>query len=304
MCENLKPKKIYARSLDPIHIGAGGYRLGRVDNTIVRDPATDVPKIPGSSTAGVVREFYTIYLMENDGDCKNKSNKKEKRECAEGKTKTIFGDESSKGVLRFYDGQIILFPVSSIQGTVWITTKELLEYWFGEIKDEKGEKIKIPEKIEKEAYVIKDIDLKKPLNLGWLLLEVKKSENRQELVLPSEIKDWVKRIVVVSGKLFSHIVNDNLEVRTSVRIDTETGTAEAGKLFTYEAIPRGTVFGFEIGVDNHGDKAVNVNEIVNAVSPYFKYLGIGGMGTRGFGRLELAIEQKEESQGGETDAQS
>ena len=299
MCENLKPKKRYARSLDPIHIGAGGYKLGRVDNTVVRDPATDVPKIPGTSIAGVVRAFVEIVKKEDDSDKKLEDINVEE----------VFGSkpessETKKGILRFYDGQIVFFPVSSIQGTVWITTKELLEEWFGEIKDGNGEKIKIPEKIEKEAYAIKGIDLKKPLNLGWLLLEVKKPEDGKEIALPPEIDKWVKRIVLVSEKLFSHIVNDNLEVRTSVRIDPVTGTAAEGALFTYEAIPRGTVFGFEIGVDNHGDKAVNVNEIVNAVSPYFKYLGIGGMGTRGFGRLELAIEQKEESQGGETDAQS
>lgn len=34
----------------------------------------------------------------------------------------------------------------------------------------------------------------------------------------------------------------------------------------------------------------NVNEIIEAVAPYFKLLGIGGMGTRGFGRLELCVE--------------
>jgi len=187
---------------------------------------------------------------------------------------------------------------------VWITTKELIEYWFGEIKDKNGEKIKIPDEIGNEAYAIKGIDTDKPLNLGWLLLKVEKAENEQELVLPSEIKNWVKRIVLVSEKLFSHIVNDNLEVRTSVKIDSDTGTAEAGKLFTYEAIPRGTVFGFEIGVDKHRDESVDVNKIINAISPYFKLLGIGGMGTRGFGRIELAIEQKVKSQGGETNAQS
>ena len=30
-------------ALDPIHVGAGGTRLGRVDNTIVRDPVTKIP---------------------------------------------------------------------------------------------------------------------------------------------------------------------------------------------------------------------------------------------------------------------
>ena len=294
MNDGLKPKKIYARALDPIHIGAGGYRLGRVDNTIVRDPATDIPKIPGTSIAGVVRAFAKI-VKEEDNKLRDVEIEK------------TFGTEDRKGVLRFYDGQIILFPVSSIQGTVWITTKELIEYWCERIKDEKGEKIEIPEEMGNEAYAIKGIDTERPLNLGWLLLEDKKPENGQELVLPSGMDKWVKRIVVVSEKLFSHIVNDNLEVRTSVRIDPETGTAEAGKLFTYEAIPRGTVLGFEIGIDNAlaKQRGINpdvVNDIIMGVSPYFKNLGTGGMGTRGFGRLELV--KVEDSNGGETDAQS
>ena len=101
----------------------------------------------------------------------------------------------------------------------------------------------------------------------------------------------------MSDKLFSHIVNDNLEVRTSVKIDPDTGTAEAGKLFTYEAIPRGTVFGFEIGMDKYGNSDANVEKIIkNTVSPYFKNIGVGGMGTRGFGRLELSIEGENNAQ--------
>ena len=302
MNDELKPKKIYARALDPIHIGAGGYKLGRVDNTIVRDPATDIPKIPGTSIAGVVRAFYTTNLMEME----NNSECKEKRECAEEKTKLTFGDKNKKGILQFYDGQIILFPVSSIQGTVWITTKELLGYWFGEIKDKNGENIKIPDEIGNEAYAIKGIDTNKPLNLGWLLLEVENAENGKEILLPLEMDKWVKRIVVVFDKLFSHIVNDNLEVRTSVRINPETGAAAEGALFTYEAIPRGTVFGFEIGVDKalakqrekQGDiDTAVVDKIIIAVSPYLRNLGIGGMGTKGFGRLEIIqIKAKEKGQ--------
>ncbi len=296
---DLSPQKVFGRALDPIHIGAGGYRLGRVDNTIVRDPATDIPKIPGTSISGVLREFYTVYLMENDEECKNKSGEKEKRECAEEKVKVIFGDESQKGILRFYDGQIIFFPVSSIQGTVWITTKELLEYWFGELKDKSGKIIKIPTEIKDEAYTIKDIEQNKPLNLGWLLIGVKKTEDEKEIVeivLPSVINNWVKRIVVLSEKLFSHIVNDNLEVRTSVRIDSQTGTAVEGALFTYEAIPKGTILGIEMAEDsalkNRRNSSISIDNIISVVSPYLKLLGIGGMGTRGFGRLELIVNSK------------
>ena len=304
MNNKLEPKRVYARALDPIHIGAGGYRLGRVDNTIVRDPATDVPKIPGTSIAGVVRTFAEIVKEED-------KKKEEKQKFRDVDIESVFGskpgeNKTEKGILQFYDGQIILFPVSSIQGTVWITTKELLGYWFGEIKDKNGENIKIPDEIGNEAYAIKGIDTNKPLNLGWLLLEVENVENGKEILLPLEMDKWAKRMVVVSDKLFSHIVNDNLEVRTSVRINPETGTAAEGALFAYEAIPRGAVLGFEIGVDNALAKQKDidtdvVDKIISAVSPYLRNLGIGGMGTRGFGRLEIDLGN---NNGGETDAQS
>ena len=304
MNNKLEPKRVYARALDPIHIGAGGYRLGRVDNTIVRDPATDVPKIPGTSIAGVVRTFAEIVKEED-------KKKEEKQKFRDVDIESVFGskpgeNKTEKGILQFYDGQIILFPVSSIQGTVWITTKELLEYWFEEINDKNGENIKIPDEIGNEAYAIKGIDTNKPLNLGWLLLEVENVENGKEILLPLEMDKWAKRMVVVSDKLFSHIVNDNLEIRTSVRINPETGTAAEGALFTYEAIPRGAVLGFEIGVDNALAKQKDidpdvVDKIISAVSPYLRNLGIGGMGTRGFGRLEIDLGN---NNGGETDAQS
>lgn len=287
-------KKYFGITLDPVHIGAGGYRLGRVDNTIVRDPATDVPKIPGTSLAGVIREFAIIYKIENDDECKKEANKNKKRKYAEEKVKPYFGDDTKQGIVRIYDGQIVFFPVSSTLGTVWITTKELLEYWLNEINDQNESSIKIPWEIKDEAYAIRGINSLEPLNLGWLLLNTNTNNNTNiinkeiEIKLPQEINNFLQRIVIVSDKLFSHIVNDNLEVRTSVRIDPTTGTAAEGALFTYEAIPRGTIIGFEMVTDTR--KEDNVQSIVNLIEEtfaYLKLLGIGGMGTRGFGRVEF-----------------
>ncbi|MDD3632565.1 MAG: type III-B CRISPR module RAMP protein Cmr4 [Candidatus Cloacimonadaceae bacterium] len=274
-----EPKKYFGIALDPIHIGAGGYRLGRVDNTIVREPATDVPKIPGTSLAGVIREFATIV---------NKTVNKTEQDNEDEKIMIYFGNENKQGMVRFYDGQIIFFPVSSIQGTVWITTKELLINWLGKIQDTQEEIFKIPDKAEDKAYCIKGFDNSNPLNLGWLLLEIENNAKGKEIIFPPKLNDFLVKIVVVSSKLFSHIVNDNLEVRTSVRIDPKTGTAVEGALFTFEAIPRGTILGFEIAVDSR--KGDNVNDIINLIEntfPYLKLLGLGGMGTRGFGRIEI-----------------
>lgn len=284
-------KQIFAKALDPIHIGAGGYKLGRVDNTIVREPATDLPKIPGTAIAGVTRYFAEIF-NENSNDNSKKIN-----------IEKIFGTEEQKGKLRFYDGQIILFPVYSSVGTIWITTKDLFEYWFEKDKNE-DDKIKIPDVVEKEdkAYAIKGIEEEnKTLNLGWILIEVETIKPYKELTISEELNKFVKRIVVVPEKLFSTLVNDNLEVRTSVKIDKTTGTAADGGLFTYEAIPRGTIIGFEIGYDIKNEEIAKLNkEMVEKIKRYFRLLGIGGMGTRGFGRLEI-LEIIEKQKGDSND---
>ncbi|HHY90112.1 MAG TPA: hypothetical protein GX503_00460, partial [Clostridiales bacterium] len=54
---------IYALSLDPVYIGTGGYTIGRVDNTIVRDTITKIPKIPATSLAGTWR-YYTALTLQ------------------------------------------------------------------------------------------------------------------------------------------------------------------------------------------------------------------------------------------------
>jgi len=65
----MKQHRLYLYALDPTHIGAGGYRLGRVDNTIMRDAGTNLPKIPGSSINGVTRAA-AIYSLEDETDRK------------------------------------------------------------------------------------------------------------------------------------------------------------------------------------------------------------------------------------------
>jgi CRISPR-associated protein Cmr4 len=117
--------------------------------------------------------------------------------------------------------------------------------------------------------------------------------------VPEEIKG---RTVLVSDKLFSQIVNSNLEVRTSVSIDPETGAAADKALFTYEAIPRATILWLDVIEDdfsgrfpeNHS-KAGELGhqrplDVVTAGLKLAEMLGIGGMGTRGFGRVRLLNE--------------
>jgi CRISPR-associated protein Cmr4 len=120
------------------------------------------------------------------------------------------------------------------------------------------------------------------------------------------VPDYIlDRIALLTDQLFIHVVNSNLEVRTSVSINPETGAAEDKFLFSYEAMPRGTVLAWEIIAKNPkhfkvGGKDVEVtldsgkmddpdkvHQVVQKAHPYLEHLGIGGMGTRGMGRLRV-----------------
>jgi CRISPR-associated protein Cmr4 len=137
--------------------------------------------------------------------------------------------------------------------------------------------------------------------LGWLNLEVEKAENFfdfEGLKIEESFKNQIEQnLVLVPDSLISQIINSNLEVRTSVSIDPITGAAKEGALFTSEAIPRATVFYGTIRVIDRAGLKENsdipssdcVKEALKDSRCYFQTLGIGGMTTRGFGRMSVGL---------------
>jgi CRISPR-associated protein Cmr4 len=310
------------QTIDPVHIGTGGMRLGRVDNSIVREPGTRLPKIPGTSLSGAIRH-YAAYRYG-------------KRTCAGQKGHcglptcpvcytfgSIPGESDTQdahaGVVSIGDARILFFPVYSMAGPVWVTSPSTLEDY--------GISETVGENKARMANGLRDY---KNLNLGWLMVEKEKELTIENLPdkLPGAVRN---RIVLISDTVFSHVVNSNLEVRTSVSIDPETGAAEDKALFTYEAIPRAAFLWMDIIIDdyrnrarwkNNGiiykhndDKVVIKNitqepiypdakqknqplmenntpkgwskpdDVVSAGLELAEHLGVGGMGTRGFGRI-------------------
>lgn len=297
-------------AIDPIHVGTGGARLGRVDNTIVRDPVTRIPKIPGSSLAGVMRA-YTAMGEGRYPKCAGLGQPNHNGtggHCGEANCPvcTVFGFAKGigssggfAGLASFSDMHVLLFPVASQLGPQWITCPMALRQTnipeFSELND-------LPE--QQVVYRQASGNTDPPsLNLGWLYLPVRTNwrelnemivEKIEALKIPGYV---TSRVGVVSDKLFAHIVNSNLEVRTSVAIDPATGAAEEGALFTYEALPRGTVLVWEVTCRNPRHFRIGQGEIQAVQSPdevkqvivkaysYLGHLGIGGMGSRGMGRL-------------------
>ncbi|WP_295102296.1 RAMP superfamily CRISPR-associated protein [uncultured Candidatus Kuenenia sp.] len=389
MTDPFVKKTYYTMTLDPVHVGTGGYRLGRVDNTIIREPGTNLPKIPGSSISGATRAYTAMaiqnenfeipkktsegwvvdykkyklwkyqlpdyaflengakikYLSEDkaiikpnsDGPAikKDKDGKDVYLSCAgkgadEGEGHcgepdcgvcVPFGfskkGNSFQGLAQFFDARILLFPVHSMIGPVWITSESILREHNISIKLTDWGKFK---QLNASANHTK-------LNFGWLMLE--EESNGSDSSELSKISTCLKgipdnimnRLFLVSDKVFSRIVNDNLEVRTSVAIDPATGAAEEGALFTYEAIPRSTIMWFDVVYNKPEYFRINGQELkknndssadtekdngssagtdwiksnVEKGLRYLESLGVGGMNTRGMGRLKVFMEGSDEN---------
>lgn len=322
MSENMfVSKTYYSVALDPIHVGAGGSRLGRVDLPIIKEPGTDIPKIPGTSLSGPARAYTALqtnkYLWKDDKNneysCAGRGGEYGEKHCGNrqpacpvcipyGFSKGT--GNSMQGLAQFFDAHILFFPVSSMAGPVWVTSPMALEGLGLQ------QQFKAP---DDGFYPLGDqLKTKDKLNFGWLML--KKGDgwgNIKDDLKNSNVPEGIKqRIVLVSDSLFPLIVNSNLEVRSSVSIDPQTGTAEEGALFTYEAIPRGTVLkfditynsgktfkvgGMELKTEGNGDVGTSWVKIqVEKGLAQFETLGIGGMGTRGMGRLKILNLEKED----------
>jgi len=327
---NYKRLRYLLMATDPVHIGTGGYRLGRVDNSIIREPGTRVPKIPGTSLHGAARS-YAAHLYETPEaagqDHGGVANPDKNPVCYTfGYIKKEKGNEEDKvtaysGVVNIFDAHVLLFPVHSMAGRpVWVSTVERLS--------EAGFNVSgVPEKWDEGAALL-TWERRDALNLGWLMVGV---AGQVTITAPDCWKNderWqaVKKIALVQDTLFSHIVNSNLEVRTSVAIDPERGAAKDKALFTYEALPRATFLSCEVVLDDYrdgfpdekcgagktaknnplpGNKWKNPLDVVRAGLKMMEWLGVGGMSTRGFGRLAIVgepleqIYDKEERQDGD-----
>ncbi|MFQ6003725.1 MAG: type III-B CRISPR module RAMP protein Cmr4 [Candidatus Zixiibacteriota bacterium] len=314
MSNQFEQKKYYALAIDPLHVGSGRTRLERVDLAIIREPGTNLPKIPGTSLSGPARAYTAMVVkkykwQQNDKEfsCAGRGGEGGENHCGRvnpacevcvpyGFSKG--SGNSMKGLTQFFDAHILFFPVVSMVGPVWVTSAMAMEGL--------GIGDKVQPSAEDRFYPIGDqLRDKSRLNFGWLLLE--KSDGDAEIslkniseVIPEIVK---QRSVLVSDRIFSYIVNHNLEIRTSVSIDPATGAAEEGALFTYEAIPRGTILQFDVSYNSGqtfkiGGKELKTQEgrdiraewvktQVEKGFALFEILGIGGMNTRGMGRLKV-----------------
>jgi CRISPR-associated protein Cmr4 len=296
-----KELNLWMFALDPVHVGAGTAHLSHVDLEIIRDKADNLPKIPGTTIAGNARA---------NADMKYWSGPKPKRSCAgQGSMErphcgncpichgfgTLEKDEANRALF-FRDALLLLFPLYSYShGPIWITSQSRLDMLDGMVRPASSAGDAKPEVYtsmpERSAIVL---GRRISSSVGALTITFPKDS---VLFRPLAAILGEKRLAMVDDGLFSKLVNENLEVRTSVAIDPFTGTAAPGALFRYEALPRASLLLGSVAVEDDSTKWPHTQEagwetpekvLDHGLAP-LSVTGLGRMGSRGFGRVRCQV---------------
>jgi CRISPR-associated protein Cmr4 len=308
-------------ALDPLHVGTGRQQLSRIDLPLVREKGTGLPVIPGTSLSGSCRA-YAALALNRPLSCAGKGGEGGDGHCGGCAVCFSFGyskgteNKSRQGLVQISTAQILFFPICSSQGPVWITCSEQLLAagltpgdlnlnceGFRVLSNGKLSPLSSLRELDLAwAYLPSAgamIDCK-----NWACFASAEDVTEGKKSLPS-LTRRIPRAVLVSDSLFYDLIDGNTEVRTLVSINPKTGAAEDGALFTYEAIPRSTLFWFDVVYSNPRNydvcypaddkntagKAVELSELQDTLEKGFtlmKYLGLGGMNTRGLGRVEIS----------------
>lgn len=304
------------QTLDPLHMGTGGTRLGRVDNTVSRDPVSRLPKAPGTGISGAVKDAYDLHTLvaavgrvDPGHRCAGSQGcgKPGCRVC------TLFGQAPSeasqavsrRGLVAFRDAAMVAVPMASMTGPVFLTTDAFARKLGYTGNQPSG--LSTPNMAAPTG--VKTFEGAK-VNLGSFLfdspatqeIEINESMITEKLAFingmsASDIQKITDRLAACHAQVFPLLAETALEVRTSVTIDPKTGAAEKNKLFTYEAVPAGAIFETDLNflggpypVDAFGDPETAetlFQDIETYGFPYLAMTGMGGNVTRGFGRVRF-----------------
>ncbi|HOJ22505.1 MAG TPA: type III-B CRISPR module RAMP protein Cmr4 [Armatimonadota bacterium] len=264
---------LFLRAQTPMHPGSG-TSVGAVDLPVQRERYTNWPVIQGSALKGVLRSVHRDYLVGAQHQAGNTSYTLEDAD-ADPELVEVFGKageegELHAGALAVTDARILAFPVRSAKGIfVWVTCAAVLSR---AIRDLQMAGLTSPFDLPAAPGTGKAVSTSNAIDI-WVEME-----NGPKLVLEdilftpvtagreeldrfagwlatagcgyaeeiangkTEDGDPRRRLVLISGDAFKHLVTYATEIATRIRLGLETKTVVGGALFTQELLPAETIF--------------------------------------------------------------
>ena len=237
----MKSRLYHLHALSALHCGTG-QSAGVVDLPIVRDRATNLPLVPGSSLRGVLRESFA-------GKEGEEAKKLEK---------TLFGprsiggaDEAHAGALAVGDAHLLLLPIRALAGIVAYATCPFILRRYAKDCGCSAPILPMPEVTQAlhaegncnkigEKIVLEDLDL-----------DPKQADSAKQwgeaiatAVFPddeSARSDLIARFLILPGSVFSFLAETATEIRARIAIDQDSGIVKKGALWYEENLPAESV---------------------------------------------------------------
>lgn len=261
----------------PLHVGCGSS-VGAIDLPVLRERATDLPVIPGSTIKGVLADLFL--------------EKKDEKWTRTNEGVVLLGNDdtenASRGALMIGDARLLAFPVRSAKGGfVWATSPLLLArlgieftQQLGEMDGSGSDKVAFGDAFILEEY---KIDRK-----GDVSTEIIK-----ELATKCDIPLWkttlADRLVILSDTMLTYFAKNACEIAHHNKINDETGVVAQGALFSQENVPSEALFVGEVLARNEKDIQTLQTKIVKEG----KLLQVGANATTGLGWCQITMGEIE-----------
>lgn len=272
----------------PLHVGCGSS-VGAIDLPVLRERATDLPVIPGSTLKGVLADLFL-----------------EEKKDENGKTKLIRSSEgidllgnddtknATRGKLMVGEARLVAFPVRSAKGGfVWATSPLLLGRLgiscvdIGEMDGFGSEKVAFKNEAKNESEAKNDafiFEEYKINQVGDVPAEV-----IEALAKMCDIPLWKTslkdRLVILSDTMLTYFAKNACEIAHHNKIDDETGTVKDGALFSQENVPSEALFVGEILAREETD----IQKLHEKIKDDGYLLQIGANATTGLGWCQVTM---------------
>lgn len=266
----MKTLNISLFTLSPLHIGCG-QSVGVVDMPVLRERATGLPTVPGSTLKGVLADLFLDNNKRNEAGTE------------------LFGSEdttnASRGALMIGDVQLLAFPVRSAKmGFVWATSPLLLARQGIDCPHTPGDEEAYGAKAAciGDAFVLEEYPLtRRADNISDTIYDALLTKCDHPL-WTNTVKD---RLVIISDTLMSYFAQNACEIANHNKVDDETGIVANHLLFSQENVPSETIF---VGKIQSRD-ADKLDMLKKAIEAEENCLQIGANATTGLGWCQVTV---------------
>ncbi|MBQ9694220.1 MAG: type III-B CRISPR module RAMP protein Cmr4 [Kiritimatiellae bacterium] len=258
----------------PLHVGCGSS-VGAIDLPVLRERATDLPVIPGSTLKGVLADLFLA---------KNEENKWIRTETGIDLLGNDDTKKATRGKLMVGEARLAAFPVRSAKGGfVWATCPLILGRLgiscgdVGEMEGLGSEKVSF----KNEAFILEEYKITRKTDVPAEVIEA--------LTEKCDLSFWKTtlqdRLVILSDTMLSYFAKNACEIAHHNKIDDETGTVAQGALFSQENVPSEALFVGEIMARDE----TAIQQLREKIQKERNLLQIGANATTGLGWCQVTM---------------